>query len=234
MLQVLDLHAGYGNVRVLRGLSLAVERGSITALVGSNGAGKTTLMRAIVGLLAPSSGRIVFEDRALEGVKASERVNAGISLVPEGRMVFPDLTVEENLRAGAYLRRVRKRHAQLSARMFGMFPRLAQAKSRLAQMLSGGEQQMLALARAFMSEPKLLLLDEPTLGLSPLVAAELFRTIARARADGMTVLMVEQNVRATLDVADYAYVIENGVIAMNGPAHEVASDPRVQAAYFGS
>jgi branched-chain amino acid transport system ATP-binding protein len=233
LLEVDSVRAGYGAVRVLEGLSLSVARQSITALVGSNGAGKTTLMRVLCGLLPIQAGRLVYDGVSIDALRPNARVELGISLVPEGRMIFPELSVEENLRAGALTPRARPRARQSLERMYALFPRLADRRRQVGQTLSGGEQQMLAIARALMAEPRLLLLDEPSLGLAPQVVSQVFDTIERIRNDGVTVLIVEQNVRRTLAVADYAYVIEHGALALAGEAASVAADPEVRRAYLG-
>jgi branched-chain amino acid transport system ATP-binding protein len=233
VLEVEDLVAGYGAAEVLHGLSFAVEPGSITALLGSNGAGKTTLMRSLAGLLAPRRGRIRFAGMPVERAGAHERVGRGIALVPEGRMIFPDLTVEETLRVGAYGRWARPHLAEEMARVYALFPRLAERRRQSAGSLSGGEQQMLAIARALMARPRLLLLDEPTLGLAPQMARFVFDLVARLREGGLTVLLAEQEVQTSLKLADHAFVLENGRIAMAGPASVLAADPRIRASYLG-
>jgi branched-chain amino acid transport system ATP-binding protein len=233
LLDINGLHAGYGAVRVLHGLSLNVAPKSITALLGSNGAGKTTLMRAICGLIPTEAGDIRYDGRRMNDMSADRRVAQGISLVPEGRMIFPEFTVEENLRVGAVGPRVRADVPRLMDRMFGLFPRLAERRRQLGHTLSGGEQQMLAIARGLMAEPRLLLLDEPSLGLAPLVVSQVFDAIERIRKDGLTVMVVEQNVRRTLSIADFAYVIEHGALAMSGPAKDVADNDGVKRAYLG-
>jgi branched-chain amino acid transport system ATP-binding protein len=233
LLQVRDLVAGYGAIEVLHGVSLSVEPGSITALLGSNGAGKTSLMRCLAGLVAPRHGGIHFAGSSLERLAAHERVGQGIALVPEGRMIFPHLTVEETLRIGAYGAWARPHYAESLVRAYALFPRLAERKRQTAGALSGGEQQMLAIARALMARPRLLLLDEPTLGLAPKMARFVFDLTKELRAAGLTLLLAEQDVRMSLKIADQAYVLENGRIAMSGSAADLAADPQIRRSYLG-
>ena len=231
LLETRELSAGYGQIRALREVSLEVVEGSVTALVGSQGAGKTTLMRALSGLLRHDRGRILFDGRDVGGLPPDRRVALGISLVPEGRLIFPDFTVEQNLRIGGFSARD-KTDSNLES-MFALFPRLRERRAQRGETLSGGEQQMLALARGLMSEPRLLLLDEPSLGLAPAVARLLFDTVALIRERGVTVLIVEQDIRSTLEIADRAYVMENGRIVMNGEASDLLADDSVRRAYLG-
>jgi branched-chain amino acid transport system ATP-binding protein len=233
LLAIEGLTAGYGAATVLRDLSLAVPAGRITALVGANGAGKTTLMRVLAGLLEPSAGTIRFDGTEIAGAPSHRRVERGLVLVPEGRLVFPNLSVAENLRLGAWAPNARAEEAASAARVHALFPRLAERRDQEAGSLSGGEQQMLALARGLMARPRLLLLDEPTLGLAPQMAQTIFGTIARLRADGITVLIAEQDVRTTLAIADRAYVLENGRIKKQGAAASLRDDPEIRAAYLG-
>ncbi len=231
LLETRGLSAGYGEIRVLRGVSLEVAEGGITALVGSQGAGKTTLMRTVSGLQRPEGGQVLFDGRDIGALPAGRRVAMGISLVPEGRLIFPEFTVEQNLRVGAFsARRNADRNLE---RMFETFPRLRERRTQRGETLSGGEQQMLALARGLMSEPRLLLLDEPSLGLAPAVALLLFDAVERLRESGMTVLIVEQDIRSTLEIADHAYVMENGRIVMTGRASDLLADDSVRRAYLG-
>lgn len=233
LLEVSDLHAGYGAARILHGISLQVREGSVTALIGANGAGKTTLMRTLAGLIMPTGGSIVFDGADLTRQEANVRVTAGMALCPEGRMVFPSLTIEENLSLGAINRRSwgqRKREMQQA---YDMFPRLHERRRQMAGSLSGGEQQMLAVARALMSQPRLLLLDEPTLGLAPVIVQEVFQTLRRLAAQGLTLLIAEQNVQRTLEMADYAYVIEHGQVHTQGTGQALASDASIKQAYLG-
>ena len=233
LLQASALSAGYGEIGVLTEVSFDVAAQAITALVGSNGAGKTTLMRAISGLLPLTAGRLSFAGTDISASAPHARVEAGLSLVPEGRMIFPDFTVEENLDIGAYAPHARSERDRTRDEMFALFPRLAERRRQRGETLSGGEQQMLALARGLMSRPRLLLLDEPSLGLAPVVADQLFETIVRIRDSGVTVFIVEQDVRATLEIADTAYVIENGRITLNGSGADLLDNPAVKEAYLG-
>ncbi|MCF4167368.1 ABC transporter ATP-binding protein [Zavarzinia compransoris] len=233
ILELDGIHAGYGEVRVLHGVSLKVRTGGVTALIGSNGAGKTTLLRVIAGLLPVRRGNLVYDYREFTDADAAHRVEAGIALVPEGRMVFPDFTVEENLLIGAFTPRVRARRVELAATLYDRYPILKERRRQLAGTLSGGQQQLLAIARGLMSEPKLLLLDEPSLGLSPQAVADLFRMIEEIRATGVTIMLVEQNVRSTLEISDTAFVLETGEIALSGRAADLLADDRVRQAYLG-
>ncbi|MBI3374373.1 MAG: ABC transporter ATP-binding protein [Betaproteobacteria bacterium] len=233
VLELRDLTGGYGDMRILHGISLSIERGKATALVGANGAGKTTLMRTIAGLLPVSGGTIRFNQSEIAATSAAARVQSGIALVPEGRLVFPTFSVEENLRLGAIAPRARPGWRARKEEMFGIFPRLAERSQQSAGSLSGGEQQMLAIARGLMALPDLLLLDEPTLGLAPVMVQLIFETLARLREAGLTLLIAEQDVRRTLDFADSACVIENGRVAAGGSARALREDPRVRAAYLG-
>ncbi|MBM3553920.1 MAG: ABC transporter ATP-binding protein [Alphaproteobacteria bacterium] len=233
LLRVEGLSAGYGEVGILKSVSLAVAAGTITALIGGNGAGKTTLMLTLAGLLAPAAGRIQFDGQELAVRPSHERVDAGLALVPEGRRVFPSLSVEENLRLGAIVPRSRATWTRRRDDMFALFPRLVERRRQLAGTLSGGEQQMLAIARGLMAMPKLLLLDEPTLGLAPIIASSLFALIRDLNGRGLTILIAEQDIRRTLAIAHHAYVIENGGIVMSGGGDELSRDPRVRSAYLG-
>jgi branched-chain amino acid transport system ATP-binding protein len=232
MLEVRDLSAAYGDLQVLFGPSLRVAQGEIVALLGSNGAGKSTLIRCITGLLRPRSGTIAFGDRAIESLAAHEVVDLGIACVPEGRQVFPQMTTEENLLLGSFLRRARSARARNFERVFSLFPRLAERRRQLGGTLSGGEQQMLAIGRALMSEPRLLIVDELSLGLAPVVARDLFRTLAGIRQQGVTILLVEQNVQQTLKMADRAYVLEFGRVVLGGSGAELLQNDDVKKAYL--
>lgn len=232
-LSAVDLHAGYGEVGVLRGVSLAARAGAITAVIGANGAGKTTLMKVLAGLIAHRTGRIDLADRPIGGVPVHGRVAAGIVLVPEGRMVFPDLTVRENLLLGAVTPRTRPARAATMAQVCALFPRLGERMDQAGGTLSGGEQQMLALGRGLMAQPRVLLLDEPTLGLAPAIAKQIFRIVPQLRDMGITVLIAEQDLRRTLRIADHAYVLENGVVAAEGAGRDLERDPAVRRAYLG-
>ncbi|HEY1748135.1 MAG TPA: ABC transporter ATP-binding protein [Xanthobacteraceae bacterium] len=233
MLDCRDIVAGYGDVEVLHGVSVAVHSGTITALLGSNGAGKTTLMRTIAGILPLRSGALIYSGQPVDNLDPAGRVAAGFALVPEGRLVFPDLSVAENLRLGAYTARAREHRLSRTEKMYQMFPRLAERRDQAAGALSGGEQQMLALARGLMSEPTLLLLDEPSLGLAPLAARQMFATVAKIRDEGHSILIVEQDIVGTLSIADYGYVMENGRITVEGTPAKLRDDPLVLASYLG-
>jgi branched-chain amino acid transport system ATP-binding protein len=236
MLKVDALVAAYGLIRALNGVSFTVGTGEIVAIVGPNGAGKTTLMRSLMGLLKPESGSIEFAGREVAGRSSEAVVALGMSLVPEGRRVFQPLTVADNLQLGGFLRLRRGERRAVAddlARIFALFPRLEERAGQLAGSLSGGEQQMLAIGRALMARPKLLLLDEPSMGLAPIVVSEIFRAFARLRADGTTILIVEQNARMALKTADRAYVLESGAVVKTAPSAVLLSDPSVMAAYLG-
>jgi branched-chain amino acid transport system ATP-binding protein len=232
LLAVDGLHAGYGATEILRGVSLAVNEGEIVAVLGSNGAGKSTLNRAISGVLRPWHGQIRFSGEPIERARASTIVSHGLIHVPEGRRIFPNMSVRENLDLGCY-RRARQRRTENCERVFSIFPRLAERQAQSAGTLSGGEQQMLAIGRGLMAEPKLLILDEPSLGLSPLLVEELFALIRRINAEGTALLLVEQNVVQSLEVASRAYVLDNGAIVLQGSAAHVRDDPNLKRAYLG-
>ena len=238
MLIVEDLHAGYGLSEVLIGTSLTVKVGTVVALIGANGAGKTTTMRAISGLLAPTRGRVLLDGKEVQGLPASRIARLGLAHSPEGRQVFGPLTAEDNLLLGAYRRLprffgFRARAAGDLERVYQLFPRLRERRLQLAGTLSGGEQQMVAIGRALMAQPKVMLLDEPSMGLAPVIVQEVFRTISRLKAEGVTMLLVEQFARSALAVADYAYVMERGRIVAEGTPDELQRDERVLAAYLG-
>jgi branched-chain amino acid transport system ATP-binding protein len=234
LLRVENLQVTYGAVEALRGISLEVGVGEIVTLIGGNGAGKSTLMRAIAGLVKVASGTILFEDKSITGIKPHRCVSLGIGHAPEGRMVFGDQSVRDNLMLGAYSRDDAGTIAADIEKFFAIFPRLAERQAQMAGTLSGGEQQMLAIARALMSKPKLLLLDEPSLGLAPLIVREVFDVIKRLRAEGMTILLVEQMANLALGIADRAYVLETGMITLEGTGRELLKDPRVRSAYLGA
>jgi len=235
LLNVHDLHAGYGRAEVLHGLTLTARAGKVITVIGPNGAGKSTLLNALMGVLT-ARGTVEYDGAPIGLRSLEERVMLGMALVPETRALFGTMSVEDNLLLGAY-RQVRLGHKD-SARsldeVFVLFPRLRERRDQLAGTLSGGERQMLAVGRALMGKPRLLMLDEPSLGLAPLVVRDIFATIAALRATGVTILLVEQNARAALEVADYGYVLEMGEIALEGPAAELASDPRVVETYLGA
>jgi branched-chain amino acid transport system ATP-binding protein len=232
MLEVQDLVAGYGGVPILRGLSLTVSAGEIVAVLGANGVGKTTLNRAISGLIRSSSGTIRFDGAQITGLSPAAIVSAGLIHVPEGRKIFPNMSVRENLELGSYRRARSNRDANLE-RAFTIFPRLRERAGQFAGTLSGGEQQMLAIGRGLMAEPRLLIMDEPSLGLSPLLVEEMFALIARIAAEGLAVMLVEQNVVQSLELAARAYVLENGAVVMSGPADALKRDPRLMKTYLG-
>ena len=235
LLNVKDLHAGYGRAEVLHGLNLQAKKGSVVTVIGPNGAGKSTLLNALMGVL-PSRGSIDYQGKSVVLNTLEERVMQGIALVPETRALFGTMPVEDNLLLGAY-RQVRlgaKDTAAAMAEVFKLFPRLEERRAQLAGTLSGGERQMLAIGRALMSKPQLLMLDEPSLGLAPLVVKEIFRILDGLRATGVTILLVEQNARAALEVADHGYVLEMGEIALEGPAADLAKDSRVIDTYLGA
>lgn len=233
MLKVRDLHVYYGGIHALDGISIDVPAGKIVTLVGANGAGKSTMLRTIAGLVKPRSGSIEFEGKSILGLKAHKIVQLGISMAPEGRRVFPNLTVLENLKLGAYARTDVRGVAEDLERVFELFPRLKERRAQLAGLLSGGEQQMLAVGRALMSRPRLLMMDEPSLGLAPVLVQEIFRVIQEIREQGNTILLIEQNAHAALSVADYGYVLESGRIVLEGPGKELLSNDDVRKAYLG-
>jgi branched-chain amino acid transport system ATP-binding protein len=233
VLEVLDLKVSYGAIRALDGLSFSVPAGAIVALLGANGSGKSTAIRTITGLAVPQGGRIVFAGREIQGLPPHEIIRAGMAVVPEGRRIFTNLTVYDNLLLGAYRRRDKEALARDLARLFDTFPRLAERRHQAAGTLSGGEQQMLALGRALMSRPRLLLLDEPSLGLAPLLVREVFAIISRLHQQGVTILLVEQNAAAALNLAHYAYILETGRLVLEGPGAELLAHPRLKDAYLG-
>lgn len=233
MLRVEDINVYYGAIHAIKGISLEVNDGEIVALIGSNGAGKSTTLRTISGLMKPKTGRIMYDGEDITGVPAHKIVGKGLCQVPEGRHVFANLTVMENLELGAYLRTDKEGIAKDMEMVFEKFPRLLERKDQLSGTLSGGEQQMLAMARALMSRPKLLLLDEPSMGLAPLLIKEIFNIIKEINASGTTVLLVEQNANMALSIADKAYVLETGRITLSGTAAELASSEEVRKAYLG-
>jgi branched-chain amino acid transport system ATP-binding protein len=237
MLTIENLHAAYGKVEVLHGISLEVPKGKLVTLIGSNGAGKTTTMRAISGMIKPRGGTVMLAGRDITGMDSHRIARAGLAHSPEGRRVFATMTVTDNLLLGAFPRFTRARPkgdvARDLERALELFPRLKERRTQLAGTLSGGEQQMLAMARAVMLNPDVVLLDEPSMGLAPILVDEVFRIIARLKDEGVTMLLVEQFAQAALNVADYGYVLENGSIAVHGPAANLRHDPKVVAAYLG-
>jgi branched-chain amino acid transport system ATP-binding protein len=233
LLEVRGLQGGYGSAIALRGMDFTIPEGAIVALVGTNGAGKSTTVQCVAGALRPWSGSIRFDGREIAGLDCSDVVEAGITLVPEGRLVFPQMTVMDNLRMGALNRRARGNVTRNIERVFSLFPRLAQRRNQLGGSMSGGEQQMLAIARGLMAEPRLMILDEPSLGLMPKLVSELFELVRSLNKAGITVLLVEQNVRQTLQLADRAYVVEKGQVTLQGSGRELLNDPFVQKAFLG-
>ena len=237
MLTIKNLHAGYGKVEVLHGIDIEVPKGQVVTLIGSNGAGKTTTMRAVSGMIAPTAGEIVLNGQRIDGQESYHIARRGLAHSPEGRRVFATMTVTDNLRLGAFPRYTGARpKGDVAAdleRAMELFPRLKERREQLAGTLSGGEQQMLAMARATMLNPEVVLLDEPSMGLAPILVDEVFKIIARLKSQGVTMLLVEQFAAAALAVADYGYVLENGRIAVHGPAARLRDDPAVKAAYLG-
>ena len=234
MLEIKDLNVFYGAIHALKGISLTVADGELVSLIGANGAGKTTTLHAISGLLPVASGSILLDGTDLQKVPANTIIGLGMAHVPEGRHVFARMTVEENLRMGAYILRDQKRISENLERVYGHFPRLKERRRQLAGTLSGGEQQMLSTGRALMTDPKIVLMDEPSMGLSPLLVKEIFSIIQELHKSGITILLVEQNAKMALAVSDRAYVLETGVISMEGPAAQLAADDRVRKAYLGT
>ena len=233
MLKVRDLVVAYGGIEALKGISIDVPDGQIVTLIGANGAGKSTLLRTIMGLVKPKSGTVEYNDEMISGLNSQHIVSRGITLVPEGRRVFPNLTVLENLRIGAYLRKDEDGIAADIKRIYELFPRLEERHWQMAGTLSGGEQQMLALGRALMSRPKIMMMDEPSLGLAPLVIKDIFSIIRRINESGTTVLLVEQNANMALKVAHHAYVLETGRIKMEGGGKELLENEEIKEAYLG-
>ncbi len=227
------LEVAYGGIRAVKGIDLAVGQGELVSLIGANGAGKTTTLRAVTGLVHPAAGRVLYGGEDLRGLRSHEIARRGLALVPEGRGMFPQLTIQENLAMGAYTRRDRHAVRGDEERVLGLFPRLRERLRQTAGTLSGGEQQMLAIGRALMSRPRLLLLDEPSMGLAPLMVERIFEVIRTIAAEGVTLLLVEQNARLALEASDRAYVLEGGLVTLHGPARELLHDPRVRESYLG-
>lgn len=232
VLELSGLRTRYGRIEAIHGVDVTVGQGQLVALIGANGAGKTTLLRCISGTQPLSAGRITAFGQDISTMRPEQRVRLGISQVPEGRQVFAPMTIEDNLRMGAFTRPAAEIEARMEE-MFALFPVLKEKRALLAGNLSGGQQQMLALARALMAKPKLLLLDEPSMGLAPLIVEEIFRVIERLKAAGMTILLVEQNASMSLEIADYAYVLETGEVVLSGPGKDLLTDSAVQSAYLG-
>jgi branched-chain amino acid transport system ATP-binding protein len=234
VLEVKDIDVFYGDAQALFGLSLQVRQGEVVTLVGANGAGKTTTLRAISGLRPVARGDIVFEGGSLVGVPAHRRAELGIALVPEGRELWPQLTVRENLELGAYGKAARRHLSESLDRVHELFPLVGERARQVAGSMSGGEQQMVAIARALMTRPRLLMFDEPSLGLAPVVSSQVFQTIRRLHAAGLTILLVEQNLKKALELADRGYVVETGSISMEGAAADLLTDPAIRSAYLGA
>ena len=233
MLEVKDLAVSYGRVQAVKGISFTVEQGQIVSLLGTNGAGKTTTLRTISGLLRPTSGEVLFEGKRIDTVPAHQIVTLGIAHSPEGRRLFPRMSVEDNLLLGAYTRRDAAGIREDLDRAYSLFPVLGERRGQAAGLFSGGEQQMLAIARAMMSRPRLLMLDEPSLGLAPIIIQQIFDIIEQLRDEGVTVFLVEQNANQALKIADRAYVLENGRVVMQGTGEQLLNDPKVRDAYLG-
>jgi branched-chain amino acid transport system ATP-binding protein len=233
ILQVSDVHTYYGNIHALKGLSLTVGRGEVVTLIGNNGAGKTSMLNTISGLLKPKEGKITFEGERIDSISPHQIVRLGISQVPEGRKIFARLTVTENLEMGAFTRKNGSHISKDMGAVFELFPRLEERRTQIAGTLSGGEQQMLAIGRALMARPRLLILDEPSMGLAPILVESIFETIVNINTDGTTILLVEQNAMAALSIANYGYVLETGKIVLEGDGAALLHDPQVRKAYLG-
>ncbi|HYE69862.1 MAG TPA: ABC transporter ATP-binding protein [Anaerovoracaceae bacterium] len=233
MLEIKDLHVHYGGIHALRGISLNVEDGKIISLIGANGAGKSTTLKAIMSLTQKTSGSVIYDGKDMTNAKTKDIVKSGIILTPEGRRVFPDLTVDENIALGAYTRKDKAEIAKDRKWVFELFPRLEERKWQAAGTLSGGEQQMLAVGRSIMGRPKLLMMDEPSLGLAPLIVKDIFNIIKEINKAGVNVLLIEQNAKAALEIADYGYVMETGVITISGTGKELLVNDQVRKAYLG-
>ena len=233
LLKVTGLKVAYGGIQAVKGVDFEVKEGELVTLIGSNGAGKTTTMKAITGTLPAAEGDIEYQGKSIKGKGSWDLVREGLAMVPEGRGVFARMTITENLQMGAYIRGDKPEIANDIEMVFGIFPRLKERKDQLAGTMSGGEQQMLAMGRALMSRPRVLLLDEPSMGLSPIMVDKIFEVVRDVSARGVTILLVEQNASRALGIADRGYVMESGIVTMNGPAKELLNDPRVRAAYLG-
>jgi branched-chain amino acid transport system ATP-binding protein len=233
MLEIQDLHVYYGGIHALHGISLRVPDGQIVALLGANGAGKSTTLRTISGIVRPTEGDVLLDGKSLIGLRSFEVLRRGVAMVPEGRRVFTNLTVSENLRLGAYARQDSQEVQHDVEEVFALFPRLKEREKQSAGTLSGGEQQMLALGRALMSKPRVLMIDEPSLGLAPILAQGVFQKLKELNEVGQTILLIEQNARAALSIADYAYILETGSIVLEGPAKELSEQDEVRKSYLG-
>ncbi|MBY4865809.1 ABC transporter ATP-binding protein [Burkholderia sp. Bp9017] len=233
MLKIKGLQVNYGGIQAVKGVDMEVRQGELVTLIGANGAGKTTTMKAITGLKAYSAGDIEYDGKSIKGVPSHELLKRGLAMVPEGRGIFARMSIIENMQMGAYLRNDNEQIKKDVDRMFGFFPRLKERATQLAGTLSGGEQQMLAMSRAILSKPKLLLLDEPSMGLSPIMVEKIFEVVREISKEGITVLLVEQNARLALQAADRGYVMDSGTVTMEGDAKQMLDDPKVRAAYLG-
>ncbi|AOI97232.1 MULTISPECIES: ABC transporter ATP-binding protein [Burkholderia] len=233
MLKIKGLQVNYGGIQAVKGVDMEVRQGELVTLIGANGAGKTTTMKAITGLKPYSAGDIEYDGKSIKGVPSHELLKRGLAMVPEGRGIFARMSIIENMQMGAYLRNDKEQIKKDVDRMFGFFPRLKERATQLAGTLSGGEQQMLAMSRAILSKPKLLLLDEPSMGLSPIMVEKIFEVVREISKEGITVLLVEQNARLALQAADRGYVMDSGVVTMEGDAKQMLDDPKVRAAYLG-
>ncbi|AOJ87600.1 MULTISPECIES: ABC transporter ATP-binding protein [Burkholderia] len=233
MLKIKGLQVNYGGIQAVKGVDMEVRQGELVTLIGANGAGKTTTMKAITGLKPYSAGDIEYDGKSIKGVPSHELLKRGLAMVPEGRGIFARMSIIENMQMGAYLRNDKEQIKKDVDRMFGFFPRLKERATQLAGTLSGGEQQMLAMSRAILSKPKLLLLDEPSMGLSPIMVEKIFEVVREISKEGITVLLVEQNARLALQAADRGYVMDSGTVTMEGDAKQMLDDPKVRAAYLG-
>ncbi|MFD9032970.1 ABC transporter ATP-binding protein [Streptomyces sp. NPDC059567] len=233
LLEVEDLRVAYGKIEAVKGISFSVEAGQVVSLIGTNGAGKTTTLRTLSGLIKPASGKITFDGQVLNGIPAHKVVSLGMAHSPEGRHIFPKLSITENLQLGAFLRKDKDGIEKDIQRAYDLFPILGERRKQAAGTLSGGEQQMLAMGRALMSQPKLLMLDEPSMGLSPIMMQKIMETIATLKAEGMTILLIEQNAQAALSLADYGYVLEVGTIKLSGTGQDLLHDDEVRKTYLG-
>ncbi|MDT9687815.1 ABC transporter ATP-binding protein [Streptomyces sp. P9(2023)] len=233
LLEVEDLRVAYGKIEAVKGISFSVEAGQVVSLIGTNGAGKTTTLRTLSGLIKPTSGKITFDGQVLNGIPAHKVVSLGMAHSPEGRHIFPKLTIAENLQLGAFLRKDKDGIEKDVQRAYDLFPILGERRKQAAGTLSGGEQQMLAMGRALMSQPKLLMLDEPSMGLSPIMMQKIMETIATLKSEGMTILLIEQNAQAALSLADYGYVLEVGTIKLSGTGQDLLHDDEVRKTYLG-
>jgi branched-chain amino acid transport system ATP-binding protein len=233
LLEISDLESGYGGVQILWGMDLELEQGKLTSLVGGNGVGKTTMLRTVMGTVRPWKGSVVLDGREISGLPAHRKADLGLILVPEGRQLFTDMSVRENLEMGATNQRARPHMRRNKELVYKLFPRLKERRSQLAGTLSGGEQQMLAVGRGIMAEPKILMFDELSLGLAPVLVINIFQSLLQLKEQGLTMLLVEQNVHMALSVSDYAYVVSEGRVTLEGPAQEVAENSEVQKAYLG-